>query len=287
MLSVPVPDVDRTDHLLILGANPLRVERQPADRARHARPAARASASAAARSWSSTRAARAPPRRPTSTTSSGPAPTRCCSRPWPARWSRRTWSTRAARRARRRARRGARRSCATSRPSAVAGACGIDGRARSGGMARELAGAPSAPPCTRRIGTCTQEFGTLASWLVDVLNVLTGNLDREGGAMFPLAAAGAAQHVRHARQRQRRAHRALAQPRARARPRPRRAAGRRASPRRSTRPARARCARSSRSPATRCCRRRTPTGSSAALERPRLHAGASTSTSTRPPATPT
>jgi len=41
-----------------------------------------------------------------------------------------------------------------------------------------------------RIGTCTQEFGTLASWLVDVLNVLTGNLDREGGAMFPLAAAG-------------------------------------------------------------------------------------------------
>ena len=41
-----------------------------------------------------------------------------------------------------------------------------------------------------RIGTCTQEFGTLASWLVDVLNLLTGNLDREGGAMFPLGAAG-------------------------------------------------------------------------------------------------
>src|SRR6185437_17106057 len=40
------------------------------------------------------------------------------------------------------------------------------------------------------IGTCTQEFGTLASWLVDVLNVLTGNLDRAGGAMFPLGAAG-------------------------------------------------------------------------------------------------
>ena len=40
-----------------------------------------------------------------------------------------------------------------------------------------------------RIGTTTQRFGTLASWLVDVLNYLTGNLDREGGAMFPLAAA--------------------------------------------------------------------------------------------------
>src|SRR5206468_11954962 len=56
-------------------------------------------------------------------------------------------------------------------------------------MARELPAAPTAA-VYGRIGTCTQEFGTLASWLVDVLNVLTGNLDRPGGAMFPLAAAG-------------------------------------------------------------------------------------------------
>jgi anaerobic selenocysteine-containing dehydrogenase len=56
-------------------------------------------------------------------------------------------------------------------------------------MARELAAAPSAAVYAR-IGTTTQRFGTLASWLVDVLNVLTGNLDREGGALFPLAAAG-------------------------------------------------------------------------------------------------
>ena len=56
-------------------------------------------------------------------------------------------------------------------------------------MARELAAAESAA-VYGRIGTTTQEFGTLASWLVDVLNVLTGNLDRPGGAMFPLAAAG-------------------------------------------------------------------------------------------------
>src|SRR5262249_13881611 len=40
-----------------------------------------------------------------------------------------------------------------------------------------------------RIGTCTQTFGTLASWLVDVCNVLTGHLDCPGGAMFPLAPA--------------------------------------------------------------------------------------------------
>ncbi|MGW0810490.1 molybdopterin-dependent oxidoreductase [Nonomuraea sp. NPDC002799] len=50
-------------------------------------------------------------------------------------------------------------------------------------LARELAGAPTAAVYAR-IGTCTAEFGTLAQWLVDVLNVLTGNLDRPGGAMF-------------------------------------------------------------------------------------------------------
>ncbi|CRK60517.1 Formate dehydrogenase-O, major subunit [Alloactinosynnema sp. L-07] len=58
-------------------------------------------------------------------------------------------------------------------------------------LARDLAGAESAA-VYGRIGTSTQAFGTLASWLVDVLNVLTGNLDRPGGAMFPLAAAGQA-----------------------------------------------------------------------------------------------
>ena len=54
-------------------------------------------------------------------------------------------------------------------------------------LARELAAAPTAA-VYGRIGTTTVAFGTLASWAVDVLNVLTGNLDRPGGAMFPLAA---------------------------------------------------------------------------------------------------
>jgi anaerobic selenocysteine-containing dehydrogenase len=73
-------------------------------------------------------------------------------------------------------------------PEAVAEVCGIpaDEIRR---LARELAAAPTAA-VYGRIGTCTQEFGTLASWLVDVLNVVTGNLDRAGGAMFPLGAAG-------------------------------------------------------------------------------------------------
>jgi anaerobic selenocysteine-containing dehydrogenase len=56
-------------------------------------------------------------------------------------------------------------------------------------LARELSAAESAA-VYGRIGTTTQAFGTAASWLVDVLNVLTGNLDRPGGAMFPAPAAG-------------------------------------------------------------------------------------------------
>ncbi|MEU9037111.1 molybdopterin oxidoreductase family protein [Streptomyces sp. NPDC048352] len=73
-------------------------------------------------------------------------------------------------------------------PEAVAPACDLpaDGiRA----LARELAAAPTAA-VYGRIGSCTVEYGTLASWLVDVLNILTGNLDRPGGALFPLPAAG-------------------------------------------------------------------------------------------------
>jgi anaerobic selenocysteine-containing dehydrogenase len=75
-------------------------------------------------------------------------------------------------------------------PEAVAPACGIDS-ATTRRIAHELATAPAAA-VYGRIGTCTQEFGTLASWLVDVCNVCTGNLDREGGAMFTLPAVGGA-----------------------------------------------------------------------------------------------
>ena len=73
-------------------------------------------------------------------------------------------------------------------PEAASGACGIEAEDIRR-MARELASAERAA-VYGRIGTCTQEFGTLASWLVDVLNALTGNLDRAGGAMFTRAAAG-------------------------------------------------------------------------------------------------
>ena len=102
-------------------------------------------------------------------------------------------------------------------------------------LARELAAAPTA--CVYgRIGTTTAEFGTLTSWLVDVLNVLTGNLDRPGGAMFTKAAAGASNtrgKPRYGRDvKPPPAH----QPRARAARDLRRAPGGRAWPRRWTRP---------------------------------------------------
>lgn len=74
-------------------------------------------------------------------------------------------------------------------PEAVAPICGIAPETIRA-LTRDLAAAPRAV-VYGRIGTTTQKFGTLTSWLVDVLNILTGNLDRAGGALFPKAAAGA------------------------------------------------------------------------------------------------
>ncbi|MFE4634407.1 molybdopterin oxidoreductase family protein [Streptomyces sp. NPDC056773] len=71
-------------------------------------------------------------------------------------------------------------------PEAVAPACDLTAD-EIRDLARDLAAAPTAA-VYGRIGSCTVEHGTLASWLVDVLNILTGNLDRPGGALFPLSA---------------------------------------------------------------------------------------------------
>ncbi|WP_454792530.1 molybdopterin oxidoreductase family protein [Mycolicibacterium lutetiense] len=75
-------------------------------------------------------------------------------------------------------------------PEAVAPACGV-GADEIRELARELAAAPTAA-VYGRMGTSTVEFGTVGSWLVDVINILTGNLDRPGGAMFALGAAAPA-----------------------------------------------------------------------------------------------
>jgi len=51
-------------------------------------------------------------------------------------------------------------------------------------LARDFASAPSAV-CYSRMGASTQTFGGLCQWLTVVLNIITGNFDRAGGAMFP------------------------------------------------------------------------------------------------------
>ncbi|MFD8532186.1 molybdopterin-dependent oxidoreductase [Streptosporangium canum] len=67
-------------------------------------------------------------------------------------------------------------------PETVAQVCGVPA-GEIARLARELAAAPTAAVYAR-IGTCTAEFGTVAQWLVDVVNILTGNFDRPGGVMF-------------------------------------------------------------------------------------------------------
>lgn len=68
-------------------------------------------------------------------------------------------------------------------PETVAGACGIDATVIRQ-LAHDLAHA-EAPVLYSRIGACTQEFGTLATWLVFVINIALGSLDRAGGSVFP------------------------------------------------------------------------------------------------------
>jgi anaerobic selenocysteine-containing dehydrogenase len=67
-------------------------------------------------------------------------------------------------------------------PEAVASATAITADTIRG-LARDLAAAPSAAVYSR-IGVHTNTFGTLGAWATDLINVLTGNLDRPGGAMF-------------------------------------------------------------------------------------------------------
>jgi anaerobic selenocysteine-containing dehydrogenase len=71
-------------------------------------------------------------------------------------------------------------------PERVASTTGI-GASRIRKLAREFAAAQAAV-CYGRIGVSTQEFGGVCQWLINVLNIVTGNLDRAGGAMFALPA---------------------------------------------------------------------------------------------------
>ena len=150
-LTIPVPDLDRTDHLLILGANPLALQRQPADRARHARPPARDPGArrqgrgdrpaAHAHRRGGRRAPLHPPghRRAAAVRDGARARRRGAGAARPARRARATGSTRC------------RRSRPTSRPSAWPTRCGIAAE-EIRRLARELAAAPRAA-VYGRIGT--------------------------------------------------------------------------------------------------------------------------------------
>lgn len=75
-------------------------------------------------------------------------------------------------------------------PEYVSDACGIPAPVIRR-LARDIAASPAAA-VYGRLGSTTHAFGTLASWMIDLVNILTGNLDRRGGVMFPLAAVGQA-----------------------------------------------------------------------------------------------
>ena len=70
-------------------------------------------------------------------------------------------------------------------PEAVAAQCAIDA-ATTRRIAHELAASDKAAVYAR-IGAHANRFGTLAAWATELLNLLTGNLDRAGGVMFPRA----------------------------------------------------------------------------------------------------
>lgn len=75
-----------------------------------------------------------------------------------------------------------REACAAYPPERVVAATGIGAEAIRA-LARDFARSETAV-AYGRMGASTQAFGALAQWLTQALNVVTGNLDRAGGAMF-------------------------------------------------------------------------------------------------------
>ncbi|NKF22367.1 molybdopterin oxidoreductase family protein [Solimonas marina] len=68
-------------------------------------------------------------------------------------------------------------------PERAAAVCGIDADTIRA-LARELVASPAAA-VYGRMGVSTQAHGTLCQWAIAALNIVTGNLDRPGGMMFP------------------------------------------------------------------------------------------------------
>jgi anaerobic selenocysteine-containing dehydrogenase len=68
-------------------------------------------------------------------------------------------------------------------PERAAAVTGIDAEVIRR-IAREFAAADRAA-CYGRLGVSVQRFGAVCQWAVQLLNILTGNLDRPGGTLFP------------------------------------------------------------------------------------------------------
>jgi anaerobic selenocysteine-containing dehydrogenase len=72
--------------------------------------------------------------------------------------------------------------CDPFTPERTAKDTGVDpGSARS--LAHELAGTPRAA-VYGRVGTCVGRYGTLTNYLIDAVNLVAGNLDTPGGSVF-------------------------------------------------------------------------------------------------------
>lgn len=67
-------------------------------------------------------------------------------------------------------------------PERAASVTGIDA-STTRRIARELAAAEGGA-CYGRMGVSVQRFGTLCQWAIQLINIVTGNLDRRGGVLF-------------------------------------------------------------------------------------------------------
>ncbi len=88
-----------------------------------------------------------------------------------------------------------RETVAQCTPELAAPHAGVDAETIRG-FARDHAAARSAV-LYARIGVCQQVTGTLTHWLVNTINAVTGNLDRAGGQMFATAPVDAARYAKY------------------------------------------------------------------------------------------
>ncbi len=185
--AIPCRTLDHTDHLLLIGANPLESNAAVCAPPRLPRPAQGAQGPRRPAHRRGPAPAPAPPSSPTGTWRSAPVPTPCLLAAMAHTLFAEDLVDLGHLAPHVQGLDELHDALGDFTPEAVAPACDLDA-----GVVRTLGPGPrrSPPPAAvyARIGSCTRAARHLASWLVDVLNILTGNLDRPGGALFPQAA---------------------------------------------------------------------------------------------------